>query len=102
MSRLRKVNWGIVLTKGEDEAHLVQERFEAGMEERLKVLKDKWYSTGPGNYPDLHVSIMAPDELVFVGRYPEGIVLRLNDDKDQITFLTNEMAAVLAKKLVQE
>lgn len=69
------------------------------MEAKLEALKEKWRASNPPKYPDQEFSVMAPEELVYVGRYPEEVVLRLNDDEGQITFLTNEMAAELGRKL---
>ncbi len=102
MSPPKRTNWGIVVSKGEGsggQAHLVEERFDAGMDAKLETLKRRWYSQKPPQYPDMQFSVMAPLELVFLGRYREGFVLRLNDDPAQVAFLTNEMAAELARRL---
>lgn len=67
------------------------------MEEKMEALKKKWESS----HPDEEWSVMLEKgELVYVGRYAEGVVLRLNDKEDQITFLTAEMAAELGRKLM--
>lgn len=70
------------------------------MEARLETLRVKWYAKDPEIYPDEEFSVMLHSgELVYVGRYPEGVVLRLNDKEAQVTFLTTEMAAELSLKL---
>lgn len=90
-------NWGVVLTKGNSR---FEKRLEVGMEEKLETLRQKWFAKDPEIYPDEEFSVVLHSgELVYVGRYPEGIVLRLNDKEDQVTFLTAEMAVELGLKL---
>lgn len=70
------------------------------MEAKLEALKEKWFAKEPEIFPDEEFSVMLPSgEAVYLGRYPEGFVLRLNDQAEQVTFLTAEMAAELAGKL---
>lgn len=90
-------NWATAITKAGNESHIVTHT-EIGMNEKLEVLKKKWESSEP----DDEFSIMVGNsEHVYVGRYAEGIVLRVNDKDDQATFLTTEMAADLGQKLVR-
>lgn len=96
--RPKPANWGVVLTSNK-ESHF-EKRLENGMEAKLETLKKKWFSKEPEIHPDDEFSVMLHSgELVYVGRYPEGVVLRLNDKEDQVTFLTAEMAAELGAKL---
>jgi hypothetical protein len=51
--------------------------------------------------PDAEASIMtAKGEIVYIGRYAEGVVLRLREDSHQTVFLTKAMAEKLAQKLL--
>ena len=91
-------NWATVKTAGSsppvDEAHL-----EPEMEPRLKVLKARWAFEPP----DEELSIVVADgELVYVARYAEGIVLRVNDKRKHITFLTHAMAAAVGEAMSQK
>jgi hypothetical protein len=95
--RPKPCDWATVFTRGTSK---VEKHLEVGMEEKLEILKHKWFSKNPPQCPDEEFSVMAPDELVYIGRYSEGVVLRLNDKEDQITFLTQEMAEELARKLI--
>ena len=97
LPRTPRANWGIVHTvNGESN---FEAKWESGMDEKLEELKRKWYSDEPPIYPIEELSVMAPEDVLYVAHYEEGIVLRLNDDPRQVTFLTNEMAAELAEKL---
>ena len=67
------------------------------MKEKIKILKDKWKT----NTPDDELSLLiGKKEAVYVGRFSEGIVLRLNDNDDQVTFLTGDMARMLGERLL--
>lgn len=90
-------NWGIVLT---DENGSYPEKFvEPGMEEKLLALKKNWAS----RTPDKEFSLtLGSGTLVYVGRYPQGIVLKLNDNPEQVTYLTNAMAVQLGIVLSEE
>lgn len=91
-------NWGIVESKdGKSSFH---KRWEALVNEKLEILKKKWYSQDPPEYPTEELSVMAPDDVLYVGYYAEGVVLKLNDKEDQVTFLTHEMATELGRKLL--
>ncbi len=75
---------------------------ETDVEGRLRTLKEKWFSNDPPQYPDEEFSVMCHGtELVYFGRYPEGVVLRLNDKEDHVSFLTEGMATDLARRLVR-
>lgn len=66
---------------------------------KLGELSKKWQSREPNS----EFSIMtSKGELVYMGRYEEGIVLRLSEDPHQIIILTTEMAERLGKKLVNK
>lgn len=88
-------NWGIAITRLGNSRY--ETRTERGMEEKLEALRKKWGSARP----DEEWSVMLEKgELVYMGRFAEGVVLRLNDKEDHITFLTPEMAAELGRKLM--
>jgi hypothetical protein len=90
-------NWGIAAT---DETGSKTARFvEPGMEEKLEMLRKNWAS----RTPDKEFSLtLGTGTLVYVGRYPQGVVLKLNDNADQVTYITNEMAAKLGLILREE
>lgn len=67
------------------------------MKEKIKILKEKWKKDRPND--ELSI-LIGKNEAVYVGRFTEGIVLRLNDDEDQVTFLTGDMAQVLGERLL--
>lgn len=91
-------NWAVAMTKAGFKTE-IEKRMEEEMDHKLEILKKKWATSEP----DDECSIMVGGgkvEAVYMGRYAEGIVLRLNDDEKQITFLTSDMAAVLGKRLL--
>lgn len=67
---------------------------------KLEALRSRWASEEPTR----EFSIVGPHgELVYVGRSPEGVVLRLKDDKgEHIVFLTTAMASELGAELTQK
>jgi len=93
-----QANWGIVISKQGTDSHF-ETHLEAAMDEHLSTLKDRWESD---EEPSEELSIMAAGagETIYIGRYPEGVVVRLNDRNNQITFLTNEQAAELGNRLL--
>ena len=90
-------NWAIVRTL--DGKSKAEKKWEPGMDEKLSELKRKWYSDESPVYPMQELSVMAPEDVLYIAHYEEGIVLRLNDDPEQVTFLTHEMADELARKI---
>jgi hypothetical protein len=90
-------NWAMVRTLGGKSKS--EKRWESEMDEKLAELKRKWYSDEPPIYPIEELSVMVPDDVLYIAHYEEGIVLRLNDDPGQVTFLTNDMANELAQKI---
>jgi broad specificity phosphatase PhoE len=88
-------NWSIVVTHIDQEA-LDQPHSDQKMDSRLEVLKQKWANRNP----DVAVSVVNHDgDLVCMGRYFEGVVIRINGNDDQVTFLTNDMAKQLGQWL---
>lgn len=93
--------WAVVLTRNGKSNF--EKRLDIGMETNLETLRRKWFSKELEIYPDEESSVMLHSgEQVYVGRYPEGVVLRLNDKEDQVTFLTREMAAELGLRLLAQ
>lgn len=87
-------NWGIAITK--EGKSLAAARYEEGAKERLEALKRKWGTQTPA----IEYSIMIKTgELVYVGRYEEGVVLRVSGNEEHVTFLTTDMAAELGQAL---
>jgi len=96
----RKWNWALVQTIGGKAK--AEKKWEPDVDEKLEELKRKWYADEPPIYPIEELSVMAPEDVLYVAHYEEGIVLRLNDDPKQVTFLTNEMADELARKMLRK
>lgn len=81
-------NWSMVVTPLGTEP-LDHPRSDKKMDSRLEVLKQKWANRNP----DVAVSVVNRDgDLVCMARYFEGVVIRINGNDDQVTFLTTEMA----------
>lgn len=75
----------------------VETQEDASLSATLTEIEKKWTF----KQPDTECSIMtAKGEIVYVGRYGEGIVLRLKEDAHQKVFLTKAMAEKLAQKLL--
>jgi hypothetical protein len=90
-------DWGVVIT---DETGSRVNRFvEPGMEEKIEALKKNWESRTPDSEESI---VISAGTLVYVGRYPQGVVLKLNDDPEHVTFLTTEMAVKLSQVLGQD
>ena len=89
-------NWATVTTRG-GTAPCVVEHIEPDLDSKLDTLRKRWAD----ETPEEELSIVIGKELVYVGLHSEGVVLRLNDDPEQLTFLTRAMASELAKMLSQ-
>jgi len=90
-------DWGVVVT---DETGSRVNRFvEPGMEEKLEILKKNWASRTPDSEESI---VLSSGTVVYVGRYPQGVVLKLNDDPEHIAYLTTEMAQKLGSALTRE
>jgi len=86
-------NWGIAITR--EGKSLAAAKYEEGAKEKLETLKRKWES----DVPNIEYSLMIKTgELAYVGRYEEGVVIRING-KEEATFLTTQMAAELGQAL---
>lgn len=87
----RKPDWATIVTEGTKDPHAEFHR-EDDLCKKLATVQFSWESTPPTK----EFSIMRGDgELVYVASYPEGLVLRLNDDNNQRVFLTYAMLAEL-------
>lgn len=76
----------------------VEKHDDPTLSTKLGELSKKWKFREPKS----ECSIMtAKGELTYVGRYEEGVVIRLHDDQRQIVFLTKDMAERLGKSLIK-
>lgn len=67
----------------------------------LFVTLDKVSKKWDHDQPASEFSILtSKGEVVYIGLYPEGVVLRLKDESSKAVFLTREMAKILGEKLV--
>lgn len=90
--------WAEIFTKP-GKPSSVERHDDPALSSTLGELAKKWQLEGPNS----EFSIMtSKGEQAYVGKYDEGVVLRLNDDKRQMVFLTKDMAERLGKKLIQK
>lgn len=89
-------NWSMLLTEaGGDPTDVPQ--LDEEMDGRLETLRKKWEARNP----DTTVSVVNHDgDLICMGRYYEGVVIRLHGPDGPVTFLTNEMAKQFGEWLV--
>lgn len=89
-------NWSLLVTHAGSPG-TQDRRAEEKMESRLETLKTKWEK----RHPDLEVSIVNREgDRIYMGRYFEGVVVRLKGPNGPVTFLTTEMARQFGKWLV--
>ena len=89
-------HWSMLETQAGSKPREVPQS-EPEMDSRLEVLKNKW----EGRDPDTQVSVINHEgDLVFMGRYYEGVVIRLYGPDGPVTFLTTEMAKQFGECLV--
>lgn len=88
--------WATVQSKG-GRPSAVERHEDKELSATLGEISKKW----DFRQPDSEFSIMtAKGEIVYVGQYEEGVVLRFKEDKNQRVFLTKDMAAKLGKRLL--
>jgi hypothetical protein len=76
----------------------VEKHDDPTLSTKLDELSKKWQFREPKS----ECSIMtAKGELTYVGRFEEGVVIRLHDDQRQMVFLTKDMAERLGKSLIK-
>lgn len=87
--------WAEIMSKP-GKASEVERHEDPALSVKLEGISKSWETRDP----KAEWSVMtAKGELVYVGRYEEGVVLRLNDNSRQIVYLTNDMANQLGKLL---
>ncbi len=94
--RARLHNWSMLVSEAGEEPNETQQ-LEKLMEARLATLEKKWED----RHPDLEVSVVNREgDRIYMGRYYEGVVIRLNGPDGPVTFLTTEMAKQFGEWLV--
>jgi len=97
----KKNNWALVSSRDHSPSQ-VEEHCDGEMESKIGVIKRMWESKQPDDYPREEYSIVNGEgDQIYIGRYTEGIVVRLNDSPQQVTFLTTAMVDELLKKLMK-
>ena len=92
------LDWAIVKTEAGSEPRAI-ERVDKDQLERLRILRSKWENRNP----DYNVSIVNTyGDLIYMGRFNEGVVIRLNGPDGPVTYLTTEMASEFARELIGE
>ncbi len=93
----QKNNWALVVSEVGDLETLDYANADPRLKRRLEVLSKKWES----RWPDSEASIVTKEgSHIYMGRYYEGVVIRVNGNEDQVTYLTTEMAHRFAKLLL--
>lgn len=88
-------HWSTVTTVlGEGGGTAIQE--DPAIAGKLDTLKRRWQS----DVPEREWSVVTAErEVVYIARYPEGMVLRAGPQGASVTFLTNEMTFGLWQEL---
>ncbi len=91
-----KNNWAMVVTQAGDEPEEFP-RADPQLGSRLEVLAQKWKNRNP----DTEVSVVTRGgDRIYMGRFYEGVVIRLNGNEDECVFLTTEMARQFGEWLI--
>ncbi len=93
----QKNNWSLVVSEAADLETLDYANADPRLKRRLDVLAKKWES----RRPDSEASIVTNERIhIYMGRYYEGVVIRVNGNEDDVTYLTTEMAHRFARMLL--
>lgn len=92
-----KPNWSLLVTKAGTPPKEQAVFEEKEMESRIHTIQKKWENRNP----DSEVSVVNREgDLIYMGRYFEGVVIRVNGNNEHTTFLTAEMAKQFGEWLV--
>ncbi len=93
----QKNNWSLVVSEAADLEIQDFANADPRLNRRLDHLKKKW----DAREPDSAASVVTKEGTpIYMGRYHEGVVIRLNGNEDHVTYLTTEMAHRFARMLM--